>query len=138
MVPVRTALPGSHQTSATSALNRAGFVTARQASWCFARCASDRQAPLLCLVHHAVAQCADAGNLDLHGIAGLHPQRRLANEADAFRGAGGNDVAEVERQQHREIGDDGGYVEDQVVGQGALDFRAVKAGAQGKFRWIAN
>ena len=45
-----------------------------------------------------VAQRADLDDLGLHDVAGLHEFRRVAGDADAGRGAGGDDVAGLERE----------------------------------------
>src|SRR4029077_3588728 len=57
-------------------------------------------------IHHLVAQHADAGDLDLEHIAGLHPQLRTAAMADAFGRAGRDHVAGRERGEVGAEGDD--------------------------------
>ena len=49
-------------------------------------------------------------------VAGLQPDARVAGAADAGRGAGGDDVAGLERHQAREVGDQLRDREDQVGG----------------------
>src|SRR6516225_7781024 len=68
------------------------------------------------LVHHAVAQRTDAGNLDLEHVTGLHPQWWIAAMADAFRRAGGDHVARQERREVRAERDDLRHRIDQEIG----------------------
>ena len=68
----------------------------------------------------------DAGDLDLDLVAALHPERRLAAQADAVGRAGGDDVARLEPGHGREIFDDGGDVEDHVIGRVVLHGLAVQ------------
>ena len=83
-----------------------------------------------CLVHDAVAQRADAGNLDFEHVAGLHPERRIATMADALRCAGGDDVARRERREIRAERNDLRHRIDQQIGAGVLHLLAVEAGGQ--------
>src|SRR2546430_15542186 len=78
------------------------------------------------LVDDIDAQGADAGNLDLELVAGLHPERWLAAEPDAVRRSGGDDVARLQPGYGREIFDDGGDVEDHVIGRVVLHHVAVE------------
>src|SRR5436190_6863902 len=78
------------------------------------------------LVDDIDAQYADAGNLDFDLVAALHPQRRLAAGADAIRRAGGDDVARLQPGHGREIFDDGGDIEDHVIGRVVLHHLAVQ------------
>ena len=59
-------------------------------------------------------------------VAGLQPDARLAGAADAGRGAGGDDVAGLERHQAREVGDQRRDREDQVGGGRLLHPLAVE------------
>src|SRR5262249_35037986 len=77
------------------------------------------------LVHDRAAQRADAGDLDLEHVAGLHPERRIAAVAHALGRAGCNDIT---RRQRREVlGESGGLRGrvDQEIGGGALPLRPV-------------
>src|SRR5262249_46072500 len=79
------------------------------------------------LIHHAVAQRADAGNLDLEHVAGLHPQRRIAAMTDPFRRAGGDHVARRKRREVRAEGDDLRHGIDQEIGAGLLHLLPVQS-----------
>src|SRR5260370_41262769 len=70
------------------------------------------------LVDDIDAKSPDAGDLDLDLVAALHPERRLAAQADAVRRAGGDDVARFQPGHGREIFDDGGDLEDPVIRSG--------------------
>src|SRR5258708_38039930 len=72
------------------------------------------------------AQSPDARDLDLDPVATFHPERRLAPEPDAVGRAGGDDVARLQPGHGREIFDDGGDVEDHVIGRVVLDHVAVQ------------
>src|SRR5580704_9293810 len=78
------------------------------------------------LVDDIDAQSSDAGNLDLDLVAALHPERRLAAHADTVGRAGGDDIAGLEPGHGREIFDDGGDVEDHVIGRVVLHGVAVQ------------
>src|SRR5262245_62994036 len=69
------------------------------------------------LVDDIDAQNADPGDLDLDLVAGPHPERRLAPQADAVGRAGGDDVAWLQPRHGRQVLYDGGDVEDHVVGR---------------------
>ncbi len=62
---------------------------------------------------HRIFQHADAGELDLHRVAGLQVFRRVEADADADRRAGRDDVAGIERDAGRDGLDQGRHVEDQ-------------------------
>src|SRR5215813_5120612 len=68
------------------------------------------------LVHHAVAQRTDAGDLDLEHVTGLHPQWWIAAMADPFRRAGGDHVTRQERREVRAERDDLRHRIDQEIG----------------------
>src|SRR5215467_2201844 len=78
------------------------------------------------LVDDIYAQGSYSGDLDFQLVAGLHPERRLAAEPDAVRRAGGDDVARLQPGHGREILDDGGDVEDHVIGGVVLHHVAVQ------------
>src|SRR4051794_35253067 len=80
------------------------------------------------LVDDIDLQGPDPGDLDLELVAALHPERRLAAEADTVRRAGGDHVARLQPGHGREVFDDVGDVEDHVVGGVALDFGTIEAG----------
>ena len=82
------------------------------------------------LVGDAVAQQADAVDLHLDDIAGLHPQRRGALGADAARGAGDDDVAGLEPREGRAVFDLSGNIEDHLADGRLLHHLAVQAGLQ--------
>src|SRR5258705_403503 len=78
------------------------------------------------LVDDIGAQNPDAGNLDFDLVAVLHPQRRLAAGADPVGCAGGDDIARLQPGHGREIFDDGGDVEDHVIGRVVLHDGAIQ------------
>src|SRR6185312_11853380 len=82
------------------------------------------------LVDDIDLQRSDSGNLDLELVAAFHPERRLAPQADAVWRAGGDHVARLQPGHRREVLDDGGDIEDHVIGRVALDFGAIEAGHQ--------
>src|SRR5712691_4833560 len=91
------------------------------------------------LVLDRVDQHADALDVDLAGVALLHPQRRLARVADAGRRAGEDDVAGLERDALGDVGDGlrdrkhhvGGIVGLQrLTVEPGLDLEALAAGRQ--------
>src|SRR6266849_8038623 len=94
----------------------------------------------LLLVLDRVDQHADARDVDLAGVARLHPDRvGLARVADAGGRAGEDDVAGLERDALRDIGDGLGDRKHHVVGvvrlhdlpvEPRLDFQALAAGRQ--------
>src|SRR5215813_14098461 len=94
----------------------------------------------LLLVLDRVYEHADALDVDLAGIALLHPYRvRLAGVTDARRRAGEDDVAGLERHALGDVGDGLGDREHHVVGvvglhdlpvEPRLDFQALAAGRQ--------
>src|SRR5215813_7506589 len=98
------------------------------------------RASRLRLVLDRVYEHADALDVDLAGIALLHPHRvRLAGVADAGRRAGEDDVAGLERHALRDIGDGLGDRKHHVVGvvrlhdlpvEPGLDFQAFGARRQ--------
>src|SRR5271154_3302994 len=80
------------------------------------------------LVRDRVDQGAEASDLHLAGVAGLHPELRLAPPADAGRGARQHDVAGLEGEGLAEEGDTGGDVEDQLASVAVLDDFTVEPG----------
>src|SRR5438270_4036773 len=76
------------------------------------------------LVHDPAAQRADAGDLHLQHIAGLHPDGRRAAVADAIGRSGGDHVAWRKRGEVGAEGDDLRDRVDQEIGTRALHFRA--------------
>src|SRR5262249_2401384 len=78
------------------------------------------------LVHHAVAQRTDAGDLDLEHVTGLHPQWWIAAMADPFRRAGGDHVTRQERREVRAERDDLRHRIDQEIGGGLLPLLPVQ------------
>src|SRR3954451_17192113 len=73
------------------------------------------------LVDDIDAQSPDAGDFHVDLVAGLHPERRLAAKTHAVGRAGGDHVARLQPGHGREILDDGGDVEDHVIGGVVLD-----------------
>src|SRR6478609_8762260 len=63
------------------------------------------------LVDDRIGEGADLLDLDAHGVAGLHENRRLAREADAVRRPGEDDGAGQERFAAAEELDQGRNVE---------------------------
>src|SRR5258708_35262097 len=63
------------------------------------------------LIHHAVAQRADAGNLDLEHVTGLHPQGWIAAVTHPFPRAGGDHVT---RDQWRGFPTGGEYLRHRI------------------------
>src|SRR3989442_12051097 len=61
-----------------------------------------------------VFESPETGDLHAARVAGLHPDRRLAPEPDARRGAGRDEIAGRERHQPREVADEVADVEDEV------------------------
>src|SRR5215469_2495284 len=89
-------------------------------------------------VDDAVAQRADARDLDLEYIAGLHPERRIAAVADAFRRAGRDHIA---RRKLREVGAERDDLRDRIyqkVRSRALHLRAVEARREHEASRIGN
>src|SRR5262249_45535610 len=83
----------------------------------------------LLLVLDRVYEHAHALDVDLAGIALLHPHRvRLASVADARRRAGEDDVAGLERHALRDVGDGLGDGKHHVVGVVRLDALPVETG----------
>src|SRR5471032_3325533 len=78
------------------------------------------------LVDDIDVQSPDAGDLDLDLVAALHPEWRLAPKAHTIRRARGNNVARLEPSDGRKILDDGGDVEDHVVGRVVLHHGTVE------------
>src|SRR6478736_2152 len=74
-----------------------------------------------------VLEDADLVDLDLHPVAGLHPDRRGAARADAARRAGDQHVAGLELGPRRDVLDDLGDLEDHLLGGGVLHALAVQA-----------
>src|SRR5262249_21864226 len=82
-----------------------GSLTLRDRGFATSSTKGERTASRL-LVHHAVAQRTDAGNLDLEHVTGLHRQWWIAAMADPFRRPGGDHVARQERREVRAERDD--------------------------------
>src|SRR5690242_8290481 len=80
------------------------------------------------LVDDIDAQRSDSGDLDLDLVPRLHPEWRLAAEPHAVGRAGGDDVPRLQPGHGREIFDDGGDVEDHVIGRVVLHDGAVEPG----------
>src|SRR4029453_4466193 len=78
------------------------------------------------LVDDIDAQSPDAGDFYVDLVAALHPERRLAAQTDSVGRAGGDDVARLQPGHGREIFDDGGDVEDHVIGRVVLHHAAVQ------------
>src|SRR5712691_12253897 len=57
---------------------------------------------------------------DLHGIAGLHPNRGSTARADAARGAGDDDVARLERGESGNVVDEPRDAVNHLLGGGVL------------------
>ena len=62
-------------------------------------------------------------------VAGGEPDAGLAHAADPVGGAGGDDVARLQRHQLREVGEQRRHAEDQVRGRGPLHLLAVEGEA---------
>src|SRR5215467_7980475 len=122
------------------AIDEMGGVDAAGSVPLMPRSAYRPRASRLRLVLDRVYEHADALDLDLTGVALLHPHRvRLARVADAGRRAGEDDVAGLERHALRDVGDGLGDREHHVVGvvrlhdlpvEPRLDFQTLAAGRQ--------
>jgi hypothetical protein len=77
---------------------------------------------------YRIAQHSRALNLNLHHIVRLQPKRRLASETNAPRRSCGDHVAWRKRRKGRDVGDHGGYVEDQIVRIAVLHLDPVDTG----------
>src|SRR6266480_5604323 len=98
----------------------------------------DEVSSALLLVRDRVDEHADALDVDLAGIARLHPHRvRLARVADAGARPGKYDIARLERHALADIGDGLGDREHHIVGvvglhdlsvESALDLQPLAAG----------
>src|SRR5258708_14346032 len=83
-----------------------------------------------------VAQHADALDLGLHQVAGLHEFRGSAGEADAFRRPRRDDIPGLERHSRRELGDQARQLEIEEFGVRVLLRHAVHAAADAQVRRI--
>src|SRR5260221_7235454 len=81
-------------------------------------------------VRNRVFQYADLVDLDLHLVAGLHPDRRRAPRADAAGSAGDQHVAGLKRRPGRAVLDDLRDLEDHLLGSGVLHPLAVEAAGE--------
>ena len=69
-----------------------------------------------------LAECIDP---EFHDVAGLEELRRLHAEADAGGRAGADDVAGKQGHELADVADEGGHVEDQLIGAAVLAQLAV-------------
>src|SRR5256885_7939438 len=76
--------------------------------------------------HDRIAEHSDAADLDVHLVPGLHPKRRFTGETDALGCSGRDDVAGHQWRETRNIGNDRGKIENQVIRSRLLHLRAVE------------
>src|SRR5438105_3706175 len=76
---------------------------------------------------HLVAQHADPLDLDLDDVARDEPDLRVAEDADALRRAGQDEVSRLEGDRVRDVTDERRYVEDQVTRPRVLEDVGVQA-----------
>src|SRR5690606_41501153 len=55
------------------------------------------------LIDDGIRERADAADLDLDDVSGLHPERRVAGGADAARRTGRDHVARLEPRERRAV-----------------------------------
>ena len=108
----------------------AAYIPARRAAGGGPDGSAPPRIATLLLGDYRVGQLADTFDFDDALVAGLQVTRRLAGETDAGRGAGGDDVAGLQREHAREIRDQLRHVEDQVLRVRVLQLFAARGSGE--------
>src|ERR1700709_2787016 len=84
------------------------------------------------LLLDGIGQGAEAIDLDRDLVTVLQQHLGVAEDAHAGRGAGGDQVARLQRDETGDVGDDLGDREDHLAGRGVLHGLAVEHAADGQ------
>src|SRR5262245_5188886 len=82
---------------------------------------------MILLLLHVVDEHTQPVDLHFHLVAALEEYRRLPGEPHPGRGAGGDDVAGLQRDRRAQELDQLGHLEDQLIGPRVLHHLAVEA-----------